>query len=435
MPAILQAAQLAIGSPHRFIEQCAKRYGSFFTLRIPGIPPQVFVSDPSAIREIFTVDGEKVFAANIPLDTILGENSLLILHGPRHARDRRLLMPPYGERMRGYVAEMIAQADRTIDSWPVGKQFPIHAEMQRITLAVIMHSVFGSNDGSQIDRLRSALLKMLSITANPIWLVPLLRRDFGRLSLGGRILTARNEIRQSVSDLLNRSRNAERNGRTDVLSMLIDARDERGKSLSDEEIRDEIVTLLFAGHETTATALSWAFCRILQHPEVLRRIQVELAENGEGGTLPPEALDRLKYLDAAIKETLRLNPITLEVARWVSAPINIGGYRLPAGVVVHPSIYLAHRRSDLWIEPERFRPDRFLETKSSPYEYFPFGGGIRRCIGMSFALMEMKVVLARVLSRTDLRWANGYRPKIIRRNITLAPSKGVPVVMERRREL
>jgi cytochrome P450 len=207
--------------------------------------------------------------------------------------------------------------------------------------------------------------------------------------------------------------------------MLIEARDEHGEGMTDQELRDELVTLLVAGHETTATALAWAFHRILEHPDVLVRLRAELRQ-GAGDPA------RLEYLDATVKETLRLNPIVPLVGRRLDRPMRIGGHDLPAGVIAAPCIYLAHRRTERWPEPERFDPERFLGARPTPYEFLPFGGGVRRCLGMAFALYEMKVVIATVLSRVELGLAPGYHVRVVRRNVTLAPSEGMPVVLERR---
>jgi cytochrome P450 len=202
--------------------------------------------------------------------------------------------------------------------------------------------------------------------------------------------------------------------------------------MSDEELRDQMMTLLLAGHDTTATSLAFALHNILRHPEVLERLREERAQVVGAGPVAPAQVGRLEYLDATVKETLRLHPIISEVGRVLARPMRIGGWDLPAGAVAAPCIYLTHRRPDLWPEPERFDPGRFIGRRPSPYEFFPFGGGMRRCLGMAFALYEMKVVLAEVLSRVELRLAPGYRMQRVRRSITLAPSKGMPVVVERR---
>src|SRR5213592_1154157 len=218
----------------------------------------------------------------------------------------------------------------------------------------------------------------------------------------------------------------------DVLSMLVAARDDDGQAMSDEELRDQMVTLLLAGHETTATALAWAVHHIIENPDVLASIRTELDRELGDGPLHPGHVMRLEYLDAVVKETLRLRPVIGEVGRVLKRPMRIGGWDLPAGVEASPSIYLVHRRPDVWPDPERFDPQRFVGSRPSPYEFLPFGGGTRRCLGMAFALYEMKVVLAEVLRRVDLVRAPGYRMRMVRRAITFAPSEGMPVVVEKR---
>lgn len=431
IPALLQT--LLIGFwPRRFQDYCARHYGDCFTTWIPRLPPFVHFSNPEAIRTVFEADGEKVHAANRPLNLVLGENSLLILHGDRHARDRHLLGAVlHGERMQRYCEVMIAEADRAIDGWPLGRPFQIHPEMQQITLNVIMRAVFGDDAGPEMGELRERLRELLAAAAGTVWMVPWLRTIGGRFSLLARIRRARCSVDEVLTELLVRRRQNGTRGHDDILSLLIEAANENGCDLSDQEIRDEMVTLLVAGHETTATALAWTITRVHEYGDVVAAAKKELDEVLADGEPEQSKLESLRYLDATIRETLRLNPVVPDVGRLVSRPVRIGGYELPAGVIVVPSIDLTHRNPQVWPDPEKFRPERFLESRPGPYEFFPFGGGIRRCIGMSFALFETKVVLARVLSRCDLRLAPGYRPRMKRRAITIAPSRGAPAVMDR----
>jgi cytochrome P450 len=222
-------------------------------------------------------------------------------------------------------------------------------------------------------------------------------------------------------------------GRDDILSLLLDARDEQGDGMTDRELRDEMFTLLMAGHETTATSLAWVFWHVLRHPEVLARLRAEVDTVLGDGPVEPEHITRLEYLDAVVKETQRLTPVVPFTGRILRAPARIGGRDLPAGVGVSPAIYVTHRRPDLWPEPARFHPERFLRARPSPFQFFPFGGGVRRCIGAAFATYETKVVLAEVLRRTDLRIAPGYRMRVTQRAVTFGPSAGMPVVMDARR--
>jgi cytochrome P450 len=229
-----------------------------------------------------------------------------------------------------------------------------------------------------------------------------------------------------------RRRAAGRGRREDVLALLIEARDDAGRPMTDAELRDEMITLLVAGHETTATTLAWLFHQVLRRSDVLESLRAEISRVVGPGPVQPQHVAELEYLDAVIKETLRLNPILPVVGRRLGEPARIGGRDLPANVVAAPCIYLTHRRRDLWEEPERFAPERFLGKRPSPYEFFPFGGGVRHCLGAAFATYEMKIVVAEILSRVELRAAPGYTVRLVRRGITFAPSEGMPVVMERR---
>jgi cytochrome P450 len=421
--------------PAPFFEACGRRYGECFTLRIPVGPPiAVMFTHPDAIRQIFTGNEDELRGgeAFIALQPLLGARSILALDGARHERERRLMMPPFhGERMLAYGETIRAIADRAIDRWPVGRPFPIHRAMQAITLEVILRTVFGA-EGKRLDALRSLVLRFTRFAANPMWLWPRLQTDLGPLWPWGRFVRAKRDLDTFLFAEFARRRTDGGAGGDDVLSLLLAARYEDGEPMGDEELRDQMLTLLFAGHDTTATSLAFAFHNVLCDPEVLERLHGERAQVVGARPVSPTEVGRLEYLDATVKETLRLNPIISDVGRVLGSPMRIGGWDLPAGVVASPCIYLAHRRPDTWPEPERFDPERFIGRRPSPYEFFPFGGGVRRCLGMAFALYEMKVVLTEVLSRVELRLATGYRMQRVRRSITLAPSQGMPVVVERR---
>ena len=434
LPALLQGLQYVF-RPSRFFEACARRYGECFTMRMPVGPPiMVMFTHPDAIREVFTGNDDELRGgeAFVALQPLLGARSILALDGIHHQRERRLMMPPFhGERMLAYGDTMRAIADRAIDRWPIGRPFPVHHEMQAITLEVILRTVFGA-EGEGLDALRGLVLRFTRAAANPLWLWPRLQIDLGPLSPWGRFVRVKRDLDTFLFAEFARRRAAGNAGRDDVLSLLLAVRDEDGEPMRDEELRDQMLTLLFAGHDTTATSLAFAFYDILRHPEVLERLHHERVQVGGTGAVAPAQVGQLEYLDATVKETLRLNPIISDVGRVLGRPTRIGGWDLPAGVVASPCIYLAHRRPDLWPEPEHFDPERFVGRRPSPYEFFPFGGGGRRCLGMAFALYEMKVVLTAVLSRVELRLTTGYRMQRVRRSITLAPSHGMPVVVVRR---
>ncbi len=434
LPAILQGLEF-VRRPVGFVDDCRRRYGDPFTLRVPVSGSVVLFSHPDAVREIFTGDADALRAgqANLILGPILGSASLLLLDGARHLRERRMMLPPFhGERMLAYGAVMREVAEAATARWPVGRRFPVLAETQAITLEVIVRTVFGVVEPARAAHLTERLRRFVAIAVNPLYLWPRLQLDLGSWSPWGRFVRLRREIDALLDVEIAARRDAGNPPSDDVLSLLLEARDEDGHPMADAELRDELVTLLMAGHETTATALAWTLHRILTEPGVLARLRDELAQVTGGAPLDPAALARLEYLDAVVKETLRLNPVIPDVMRILTAPTRIGGVDLPAGVGAAPNIFAAHRRPDVWPDPERFDPDRFLGVRPNPYTFFPFGGGMRRCLGMAFALYEMKMVLATVLARTEIALAPGYGIRVVRRNVTWAPSEGMPVVVTRR---
>ena len=428
-PRVPPALQLLkwVFAPLPFMQACADRYGDTFTVRQLGFPPMVFFTDPGAIRQIFTGDPDQFRCgkANAVFEVFFGPNSLLLLDGARHRRERRLLMPPFhGERMRLYGEMMCEIADRSIDAWPVDTSFPIYARLQDITLEIMLRVVFGVADESRLFRLRAAVVEALGLfdVGNPLRPIKAWWR-FGRV---------RREIHELLHDEVRRRRAARPEDRTDIMSMLVTARDEDGLPMTDEEVRDEMFTMLVAGHETTATLMAWVIHRLLEHPDVLAAARAEVASVvGNGPHLPPPTADqiaRLGYLDAVIKETARLHPIVPIVVRQLETDHTVGSAALPAGCIAAPCIYLVHRRPDLWPEPNSFDPRRFVGRHTDPYTFFPFGGGVRHCLGAAFATYEMKIVLARVLSRMNLRPDPDYAVRVVRRGLALGPSSGLPVI-------
>jgi cytochrome P450 family 110 len=433
-PSLLQAMRW-VQWPLPFLDECEKRFGETFTLRLPSAPPIIFFSHPEAIKAVFTGDEEDLRAgeANFRLQPILGRHSLLLLDGREHLRERRLLQPPFhGDRMLAYGVVMRDIAARAVERWPIERPFPLHPEMQGVTLDVILRTVFGFDEGPAKRDLGAALLDLLNLGSNP-QLVLAAQQGIGNgAGPAARFFAARDRVDRLLFAEIATRRQTDVTGRSDILSLLVQATYEDGRSLEDRALRDELMTMLVAGHETTATALAWAVSHVLGHQKVHTRLFDELA-GASAAPLDPERTIRLEYLDAVCRETLRLTPIIPLVGRRLTRPMQIGGADLPAGVVAAPCIYLAHRRPERWPEPERFRPERFLETKPTPYEFLPFGGGVRRCLGMAFALVEMKIVLVEVLSRLELRTAPGYQVRVVRRSVSLAPSEGMPVVVAQRR--
>jgi cytochrome P450 family 135 len=403
------------------LEQCRARFGSMFTLSIAYEGTWVMVSDPEHVKQVFTGD-PRVFHAgegNQILRPILGDNSVLVLDEKPHIRQRKLLLPPFhGERMQGYRAKMAEIAAREIESWPLGAPHQLRPRMQAITLEIILETVFGVHDGKRLEELRVALREFLDLTTNPLMLGPVVLVGPDRVrripAVGRRIARVDELIHREIAE---RRAAEDTAGRDDILSMLVDARHEDGSPMSEAEMRDELLTLLVAGHETTATALSWAMERLVRHPEKLERLRDEVLAGEEA------------YLTATIQETLRLRPVIVLVARRLTEPVEIGGYELPAGVTVTPSIHLVHRDPEVYPEPGRFLPERFLDNPPGTYTWIPFGGGVRRCLGAAFAQFEMAVVLEELVRRREIRPARPESERPFRRAITETPRHNAEVIL------
>ena len=417
--------------PLPFLEENARRFGDAFSFRLAGLPPLAAFADPEAVKEIFSDAGENMVLGKLNQNfrALFGDRSILMLDGKEHLRQRRLLLPPFhGERMEAYGQTMMELADESIDAWPLGTQFSIHRHLQAITLRVIVRTVFGVDAGARFDKLLKVVTETVELGAWSVLLFPFMQKDLGRYSPWGRYLRKRAEQDALLLAEIRMRRAAGTKGRTDILSMLIDARDEQGHAMSDEELRDQLVTLLMAGHETTATSLAWAFRWVLGTP----RVEERLVEEIRSGPFTPERVAKLPFLDAIVRETLRLQPAIPIIGRFLEKPTRVGGYDLPAGTGVVCAIYLAQRRASVWTDPARFDPDRWLDKKYTPYEFFPFGGGIRRCIGMAFAIYEMKMVLATTFARAKLRLAPDLPVRPVWHSIMLVPSDGLRVVLDTR---
>jgi len=422
-----------IRRPIPFMRSCRRRFGRAFTVHINTVGDVVFLSDPEAIRQVFTGDGQALRAGsvNAVLQPLLGDASLLLLDGSEHLRQRKLLLPPFhGENLKRYGAAIRDITERVTASWASTPTVVLRPAMQRVTLEIILRVVFGFEEGATLDRIRGAVAKVLRIADagySALALLPALRRDLPG-SPWRRFLRDREEADSLIYDQIRRRRRALERGEAnaDVLDLLLKAKDEAGLPLEDHELRDELVTLLVAGHETTATALCWSFERILRDQVVYRRLVDELDRT-------PDHLDgELEYLDATAKETLRTRPIVPIVGRRVFEPMTIAGHDIPVGAVLAPCVYLTHHEPDLYPEPDAFRPERFLGRRPDPYAWIPFGGGARRCLGMAFALFEMKLILAQLFSRFAFQLAEPGRVRTVRRAITFAPQGGVRVRVQPR---
>jgi cytochrome P450 len=422
-PRMPMALQTAIWSRQAqwFLEQSRARFGRMFSMRIAYEGQWVIVSDPELVKQVFTGD-PKVFHAgegNQILRHFLGDNSVLVLDEKKHIEQRKLLLPPFhGERMQAYGEQMTEIAAREIDSWPSGVPYKLRPRMQAITLEIILETVFGVHAGERMDALRAALRTFLDLTTNPQLLLPVLMIGPERMSATKAFQRRVGPVDELIALEIAERRTAEDLAeREDILSMLVSARHEDGSPMSDAEIRDELLTLLVAGHETTATALSWAMERLVRHPEKLGRLRDEV-EAGEDA-----------YLTATIQETLRLRPVIVIVLRKLTEPVELGGYELPAGVAVTPSIHLIHRDPEIYPEPERFLPERFVDNPPGTYTWIPFGGGVRRCLGAAFAQFEMAVVLRELVRRREIKPANPASERSFRRAITETPRHDAEVVL------
>ncbi|MCU0517217.1 MAG: cytochrome P450 [Oscillatoria sp. Prado101] len=428
-----------IASPLEYLETSAKAHGETFTARL-GPFKFVMLSDPQAIQKLFTAD-PKLFATgevNGILRPLVGDQSVILLDGFRHQRQRQLLTPPFhGERMRAYGNLICDITLAVISQRSAGKPFPVRSATQEITLRVILDAVFGMREGERLDQLRSLLTSMLDSISSP-WSSALLylrwlQRDLGAWSPWGRFLRQQQQIDNLIYAEIQQRREQPDASRTDILSLLMSAVDAESQPMTDQELRDELITLLFAGHETTASALAWALYWIYTLPEVREKLLSEL--DSLGGELDPNAVAKLPYLNAVCSETLRIYPVgMLTFPRKVKAPVEIGGWEFEPGAVVIGNIYLTHHREDIYPEPKRFKPERFLEKQFSPYEYLPFGGGNRRCIGMAFALFEMKLALATIVSRYEMAMADSRPVKPVRRGVTLAAPAGMAMAVTGERQ-
>jgi cytochrome P450 len=421
LPAIGQAFALR-RDPIDFFLRLRRRYGDTFSVSFPSFHGLVYVADPGLAKRIFMADPRRFHAgeANATvLEPALGPHSVLTLDEDEHLRQRKLLLPPFhGESVRRY-GELIREiAEREIERWPVGSAFALRPHTQRITLDVILRAVFGVRDPHRFA-LAHRLIDEFARRSQSILLLPVLRRRFGRFSPAARFERARDALDAFIyEEIAARRSEVGDGGRDDVLSLLLRARHDDGSRMSDEELRDELVTVIGAGHETTATALAWAMERLLRTPRVLARLRQSIVANDDD------------YLDAVIKEALRTRPVISDVARKLTEPADVGGYSLPAGTFVLPAIIAIHHREDIYPEPFEFRPERFLEGQGDGYAWIPFGGGVRRCLGAAFAQYEMKVVLRAIIERTDLRAADPRPERLRPRNITLAPARGTRVLLE-----
>lgn len=428
-----------IANPLALLETSQQRYGDPFTLRLGSFAPLVFFSNPQAIQEIFTAQPDQFDTgrANGILQPLVGDQSLLLLDGDRHQRQRRLLAPPFhGDRMKSYGQLICDITSLVISQWTIGEPFAVRSSMQDISFRVILQAVFGLNEGQRCEQLKQLLPAMLDVAGSPLssslLFFRILQQDLGAWSPWGHFVRQRQQIDEILYAEIAERRQQTDSSRTDILSLLMSARDQNDQPMTDTELRDELMTLLTAGHETTASALSWALYWIHSLPDVHHKLLQELDAFDDADL---SGIAKLPYLSAVCQETLRIYPIAmLAFARIVKSPFQFMGYDLEPNTLLAPCIYLTHHREDLYPDPKLFKPERFLERQFSTYEYLPFGGGNRRCIGVALALFEMKLVLATILSRSQLQLVENSQVKPMRRGVTLAPSGGKWLVATSQRQ-
>jgi cytochrome P450 family 135 len=426
-PAAINAVRFG-RDPVGFLEGQRRRYGNVFGLNFPAYGRLVYIAEPALIKQVFTGDSRVFHAGEAngrALEPVVGRFSLLTLDEDAHMSQRKLLLPAFHvESVRRY-GELIAEiVDAEIERWPIGTPFPLRPRMQAITLEVILRAVFGVRGEDRLQRFRELLPRLGEGGGVVMWL-PFLRRNLGPWSPWTRFVKLRDQVDELVYDEIRRRRaDPEAGERDDVLSLMLQARHEDGSPMSDQELRDELITLLTAGHETSATALAWAFERLLRTPVAAERL---LADIGSGED---------EYLDAVVKETLRVRPVIVDVARVVKSDVTIGDWRLRAGTVVVPAIALVQMRPDLFPDPHEFRPERFLAQNGKPadsaYSWIPFGGGVRRCLGAAFAQFEIKVVLRSVLLRSRLHAPDPAPEPQRTRHVTVVPGRDTVVEMTER---
>jgi cytochrome P450 len=411
--------------PLASLERYRARYGKRFTVRFPASPPFVILSDPADVKEVFAAPPDVLHpgeGARV-LQPLVGKNSVILLDEAVHLEQRKLLLPAFhGEKMARLSGLMAEVAEREVASWSEGEELELQPRMGSLTLEIILRTVFGLDPGPRLDALRSRLAEMLAFGDRPISIVPI--DPDGRvaklLSLTPPVAAfwrLQAEIDELIFELID-ERRAETAERDDVLTVLLGARHEDGSPMSAQELRDELLTMLVAGHETTATSLGWAFERLVREPRVMRRLVDELDSNGD------------TYLTATIQETLRRRPVLPNVEpRLVKKPIEVGGWQYPVGACLVPNAYLIHHDPEIYPDPYEFRPERFLDESPGTYTWIPFGGGRRRCIGASFAMLEMQVVMRMVLTSRELRPSGDGVELPRRRNITVRPGRGARVAL------
>ncbi len=434
---LIQTLQL-IANPTKFFDNHAKKYGDVFSLRVLGInsPPVVFFSSPQAINDCLAIPAKQLDfkKATHVFKPLFGSDSIVFQEGKSHNRQRQLLMPPFhGDRLKSYGDTICNITKDVTRNWKTGNTIFMQQVMPDITLQIILQVVFGINPGERYEKLRKLLTALLDDITKPwyssLFFFPPLQKDLGKWSPWGNYLKRREEIDKLIYAEISERRTINHNLGEDILSLLMSARDQSGEKMTDKELRDQLVSLLLLGYETTSGVLAWLFYMIHSHSEVKEKLIQELQSLNKATSV--ETITQLPYLSAVCAETMRLHPIALICTpRMTIDKVEVAGEKFNSGTVLVPCIYLAHRRETTYQQPDQFIPERFLNQKFSPFEYLPFGGGYRGCIGSAFAVYEMKLILATILSQFELQLVDKKPVKPVRRGITIVPSGGVPMIVK-----
>ena len=429
-----------IATPHKYMDSAVQQAPDMFVAEIAGKDGYVFVNHPEAMRQIVTSDRAKYFASsqdNWLLEPLVGDNSLFLIEGDRHRQRRKLLLPPFhGERMQAYAQLICDLTHRIISELEPGQSFIARSVSQEVSLQVILEAVYGLQDSDRSAELKQRITRLANIFestfTSAFLFLPWLQQDLGVFSPWGNFIRQRKAVDETIYQEIATRRTEDYSQRQDILSLLMSAKDETGEGMKDYELRDELMTLMLAGHETTATAIAWSLYWTHRHPEIRAKLQAEIASLGADPD--PMELAKLPYLDAVCKETLRIYPVAmLTFPRNVIEPTELMGYKLEVGQVMMGCIYLLHQREDVYPEHHKFKPERFLEREFDPYEFFPFGAGKRRCIGEALAKLELKLVLGTIISQYELELKGDRSEVPARRGVTLAPKTGVRMIFKGKR--
>ncbi len=427
-----------IADPVAYMENAVKDNPDIFAAEVIGFGSNlVFVNHPEAIKELLSKDRQRFPALgseNALLRPLVGDNSIFLISGDRHKNRRKLLLPPFhGERMQAYgklIRDLSLKIFKRVNP---GETFTVRSLTQDISLQVILEAVYGLEENSRAQKLRSLMTQIADAFSSPLTSSLLffswLQKDLGAWSPWGKFLRQQQELDSAIFQEIAERREKSDHSRQDILSMLLAAQDEAGNFLSDQELRDELMSLMFAGHETTATSMAWAMYWIHYHPDVKAKLMAEI--NGLGDDPDPMEIVKLPYLNAVCQETFRIYPVAmLTFPRVALGAEKLYGYEIKPGTLLLGCIYLAHHREDIYPDAKQFRPERFLGKQYSPYEFVTFGGGSRRCIGEALAQFEMKIAIATILTHYDLDLATQASEKPARRGVTLAPAAGVRMLMK-----